>query len=405
MKKLVQVDPFVRDVDELIVNSGGKLPVEPYGIYLPPGDLVPTSPKFVIETWKEIIKLPPEEWLIKRILPCEGLAVIFGKPSSFKSFVAVDMALSIALGRSWGGRKVRQGSVVYVAAEGAGGLRKRILALKEKQCLSNEVPFGLISAAPNFGVGIDDLNALIHAISNFQPIPKIIVLDTLSQSLGGADENGAGMINFVKNATALGRHLKTLVLAVHHSGLGDEKRLRGHSSLHGAVDAQILCEKTNIPFQAALTLQKVKDETSNTNFLVYLTRDVLGIDEDGDETSTLVVENVEETELSNQATPKTRDIPKQQRLLTEVVLHAIEEEGVSFRPFSFDGPIVSGVAEAKARRRYYDRLAEQAAPEEDPERLASRQQKAFSRAIKSMADAKRIVTGLYNGERYLWFPY
>jgi hypothetical protein len=229
-------------------------------------------------------------------------------------------------------------------------------------------------------------------------------LDTLSQSLGGADENGAGMINFVKNATALGRHLKTLVLAVHHSGLGDEKRLRGHSSLHGAVDAQILCEKTNIPFQAALTLQKVKDETSNTNFLVHLTRDVLGIDEDGDDISTLVVENVEETELSNQATPKTRDIPKQQRLLTEVVLHAIDEVGESFRPFGFEGPLIRGVSETTARQRYYQRLAERAEPNEDSEKVAARQRKAFNRAVKSMADAKRLVTGNHNGVRFLWFP-
>jgi hypothetical protein len=174
--------------------------------------------------------------------------------------------------------------------------------------------------------------------------------------------------------------------------------------LHGAVDAQILCETTNVPFQASLTLQKVKDDASNIRFLAHLSRVALGVDEDGDEISTLVVDNVETSDVSIQSTPKSKDIPKQQRLLTEVVLHAIEEEGISFRPFGVDGPTVDGVTEAKARRRYYDRLAEQAAPDEDPDRLASRQQKAFSRAINSMADAKRIVTGMYNGERHLWFP-
>jgi len=404
MKRLVQVDPFSPVGINRIFEAGSGLSVGPNGIYLSMSGQANSVSKFVIEPWNEIIKLLSEEWLIKRLLPCQGLAVIFGKPGSFKSFVALDVALSVALGRSWAGRKVRQGGALYIAAEGAGGLKKRISALKEKQALSNEVPFGLISAAPNFGVGTDDLNALIQVVSKLQSLPKIIVLDTLSQSLGGADENGAGMINFVKNATALSIILKTLVLIVHHSGLGDEKRLRGHSSLHAGVDAQILCERNNIPFQTVLSVQKVKDETSDTNFLVHLTREVLGVDEDGDEISTLVIENVEETDGSNQSVPKSKDIPKQQRLLTEVILHAIEEVGISFRPFGVDGPIVDGVAEAKARRRYYDRLAEQAAPDEDPDRLASRQQKAFSRAINAMANAKRIVTGIYNGERHLWFP-
>jgi hypothetical protein len=404
MKRLVQVDPFAPVGINRIFEAGSGLSVGPNGIYLSMSGQPNSGSKFEIEPWNEIVKLPSEEWLIKKILPSQGLAVGFGRPNSFKSFVAIDIGLSVALGKSWGGHKVKQGSVLYIAAEGANGVRKRIKALKEKIDPALEVPFSLISAAPNFGTGPEDLNLLVKVINNSQLKPSLIIIDTLSQSLGGADENGSGMVTFVRNATALSRLCNALVLVVHHSGLDNEKRLRGHSSLHGAVDAQILCETTNVPFQARLTLQKVKDDASNIRFLAHLSRVVLGVDEDGDEISTLVVDNVETSDVSIQSTPKSKDIPKQQRLLTEVVLHAIEEEGISFRPFGFDGPSVDGVAEAKARRRYYDRLAEQASPDEDPDRLASRQQKAFSRAINSMANAKRIVTGVYNGERHLWFP-
>lgn len=404
MTRLVQVDPFAPVGINRIFEAGSGLPVGPSDIYLSMSDLVNSGPKFVIEPWSEIVKLPPESWLIKKILPSQGLAVIFGRPNSFKSFVAIDIGLSVALGKLWGGHKVQQGNVLYIAAEGASGVRKRIKALKQKIDPEVEVPFSLISAAPNFGTGLEDLNALVKVIENSQLKPSLTIFDTASQSIGGADENGSGMVNFVRNTTALSRHFETLVLVVHHSGLENEKRLRGHSSLHGAVDAQILCETTNVPFQASLTLQKVKDDASNIRFLAHLSRVALGVDEDGDEISTLVVDNVETSDVSIQSTPKSKDIPKQQRLLTEVVLHAIEEEGISFRPFGVDGPTVDGVTEAKARRRYYDRLAEQAAPDEKPGRLAGRQQKAFSRAINSMADAKRIVTGMYNGERHLWFP-
>jgi hypothetical protein len=66
--------------------------------------------------------------------------------------------------------------------------------------------------------------------------------------------------------------------------------------------------------------------------------------------------------------------------------------------------MVRGVSETTARQRYYQRLAEQADPNEDPVKVAARQRKAFSRAINSMADAKRLVTGNHNGVRFLWFP-
>ena len=69
-------------------------------------------------------------------MPKDDLVVLFGASGTFKSFLAIDMALHIAHGLPWLGRKTAAGSVVYVAAEGAGGLRKRLAAYARHHSIS-----------------------------------------------------------------------------------------------------------------------------------------------------------------------------------------------------------------------------------------------------------------------------
>ena len=90
--------------------------------------------------------------------------------------------------------------------------------------------------------------------------PPLIVIDTLAQTLNGGDENGAGMMSFVGTATALANHFNACVLAVHHVPLADDKRLRGHTSLHGGADAQLLTERNGGELATTLSVEKLKDE-------------------------------------------------------------------------------------------------------------------------------------------------
>ena len=181
-----------------------------------------------------------------------------------------------------GGRRVQQAPAIYVAAEGAAGLRKRKVGFERANAgrLPGKIPFFLISAAPNLGTEQGDLASLIAAIEAAGVKPALIVVDTLAQSLGGADENGAGMVQFVANATALANHFRAFVLIVHHVGLADDKRLRGHSSLLGALDALILSERKEGELSAVLTLQKLKDDEFNVKLTAHLSRIVIGQDED-----------------------------------------------------------------------------------------------------------------------------
>ena len=88
----------------------------------------------------------------------------------------------------------------------------------------------MIAAAPNLGAAPGDVGALGEAIAGAGVAPGLIVIDTLAQTLGSADENGSGMTAFVANAGEIASRFKCLVLIIHHVGLNDDKRLRGHSS-------------------------------------------------------------------------------------------------------------------------------------------------------------------------------
>ena len=44
--------------------------------------------------------------------------------------MSLDLGLSVATGRQWLGKPVEKGLVVYIAAEGVGGLAKRVAAWK-----------------------------------------------------------------------------------------------------------------------------------------------------------------------------------------------------------------------------------------------------------------------------------
>ena len=295
-----------------------------------------------------------------------------------------------------------QATVVYIAAEGSAGLRKRKVGfMKAKPDFPADIPFHLIAAAPNLGTDEADLKTLIEAIEAAGVAPGLIVVDTLAQTLGAGDENGAGMSQFIANANALARHFGALVLVVHHVGLADDQRLRGHSSLRGALDVQILCERNKGALSTTMTLKKMKDEASNRAFVAELSRIVIATDSDGDEVSTLVVDHIEEGE-AKAAVAKPKAVPRSQMMLMDVTVAALEDSGKDFKPHGTQGPTVRAVDDKAIRLRYFARMAEQADDAEDREKLAERQRKAFNRAIADAIKANRIMAQERDNKRLIW---
>src|SRR6266849_2165500 len=72
--------------------------------------------KFV--SLKDLEGLPSMDWLIDGLLPAKSFACLYGPPGSYKSFLALDIGLSIANGRPFVGLSTQQGDVAYIAGEG-----------------------------------------------------------------------------------------------------------------------------------------------------------------------------------------------------------------------------------------------------------------------------------------------
>ena len=233
--------------------------------------------------------------MIKGLIPSRGFGAIYGASGTFKSFVALDMAYHLALGKRWAGRRVSQGVALYIAAEGMGGMTKRVEGFRLAHGnWPDSVPFALMPASPNLGSPKGDLKLLIQSVDSMGRPPSLIVLDTLSQMLHGAEENGAGMTAFIQNAQALSTRFDCFVLAVHHTGYGPQDRMRGHSSLRGAVDAAIRVDRLPDGYSSAVTFEKNKDGKSDIRVTATLRTIVVGKDDDGDDVDTLVVESIDE---------------------------------------------------------------------------------------------------------------
>lgn len=305
-----------RTVFDLARRAGWEEPVaDHFDVVAPPAApaTVPAG-RFRVEGVDEFCGRPAPDWIVHGVMPRSDLIVLFGEPGSGKSFAALDLAVAVARGAPWRGRRVQQGRVVYVCAEGAGGFTKRLLAYGQHSGVNlGDFAFGVVADAPNL-LAQDDRH-LAAAIAAWGGA-DLVVVDTFAQVTPGGDENSAEDVG-----RALG-HLRRLrqatgatVLLVHHSGKDASKGARGWSGLKAAADAEL--EVTRADHQREVAVTKLKDGEDGQRFAFRLVPVDLGRDRHGDSVSSCVVEHVEE--------PVQRARPKPRGVKQQVLLRALEE--------------------------------------------------------------------------------
>ena len=229
----------------------------------------------------DVLALKGEPWCVKDLLPASGLAAIFGQPGSGKTFVALDMAFSLAEGRDWFNIQTRACPVVYVNLESRLGLKKRLMAWqKEKRRLPENISFVI----EPFHI-LKDVDRLARGIKQ----GTVIFLDTLNAAASGLDENSSmDMGKILEAAKKLQRLTDGLVVLVHHGGKDISKGLRGHSSLLAALDAVI--EVAGTPEARFWKTTKLKEAECNTRRGFKLKAVDIGMNEDGEPETSCVVE-------------------------------------------------------------------------------------------------------------------
>lgn len=236
-------------------------------------------------------------WIIKGVLPRADLAVMYGASGSGKSFMALDIAVHIAQGKPWRGRKTAQGGVVYIAAEGARGFRKRLAAYSQHHGIDlTQLPLGVIQGAPSL-LEQEDVVDLAQSILQWGRA-DLIVIDTLAQCLAGGNENSAEDVSrALTNCKQISEITGALVLLIHHSGKDRSKGARGWSGMRAAADAEIEITRSNSA--RAMQLTKSKDADDNLKWHFELLVVPIGTDEDGDTIDSCVVVPTERIAASN----------------------------------------------------------------------------------------------------------
>jgi hypothetical protein len=221
--------------------------------------------KFRTVDWGGMSEIPEPSWLIDNLLPVDSYAMLYAPPSSYKTFVALDMALSVASG--WPVDPVhevaRQGDVLYITSEGRSALFRRAEAWAAHHAGGMPVSsFYLADPVP----GIEELDAELlieNALNANSDGYKMIVLDTVARSMQGQDENSSQAATmFTAMVEKLMKGLGGSVLAVHHTGKNKDNGPRGSSAFLGDVDVAYSVEPAagkDEALMAKLTQTKVKD--------------------------------------------------------------------------------------------------------------------------------------------------
>lgn len=189
------------------------------------------------------IRLPEQTWLIEALWAYDAVGIIGGPPKCCKSWLGLDMALSVASGSPCLGRfPVHQTgpAMIFLAEDALPSVRARIEALcAHRQIHMESLDLYVITASSLRLDLVKDQQRLKHTLDTFRP--RLLLLDPLVR-LHRLDENSANdissLLGFIRE---LQRSFNTAILLVHHLSkkhyAQPGQALRGSSDLHAFGDS------------------------------------------------------------------------------------------------------------------------------------------------------------------------
>ncbi|MDR7433465.1 MAG: AAA family ATPase [Armatimonadota bacterium] len=195
-------------------------------------------------------------WLVEGLLPAGGMSVLVAKPKVGKSTLARALAVAVAQGRGFLGRKVRQGPVLLLSLEERpGDVRRHLRQLG----LKPEDP--LLVA---FDLGPKQLDQLRAWVEQHRPV--LVVVDPLIRVVRVIDmaayaEVARALEGLVDLAHASGAHVQL----VHHAPkLGDDRSAvdapLGTTAISGAVDVVLHLKRTPEGRRFLASVQRVGED-------------------------------------------------------------------------------------------------------------------------------------------------
>jgi hypothetical protein len=212
-----------------------------YRLGSPPDDRAQGTAHFKLVPFEAILARAREggpKHLIRDFIPRRGVTFMWGAPKTFKSFVALDMAMHISLPgmQHWHFLPIEKGPVVYFAFEGAFEFTKRVEAFQQNflHPTADKPEFYLVGDG---AIVPTDYEEIIEDIRATGVVPACVMLDTFAVSVGG-EGNEANAAAYLRAANAIVNAFGCAVVVIHHCGY-EESRMRGSSALRAGLDCEI----------------------------------------------------------------------------------------------------------------------------------------------------------------------
>ena len=201
-------------------------------------------------------EIPREEsaqrWLVDQLWGASSVGVIGGAPKCSKTWLGLDLALSVATGTPCLGEYAvpEPGPVlVYLAEDALPLVRERVAGMARHRGLNLQSVEIHVITAPTLRLDLDPHRTRLFETAK-RLRPRLLLLDPLVR-LHGIDENNAGEVaELLAYIRSLQRRLDLSVVLVHHTrknaagGAAAGQGLRGSSDIHAFGDSNLYLRRT-----------------------------------------------------------------------------------------------------------------------------------------------------------------
>lgn len=194
--------------------------------------------RFKLETLADCDAEEDGAYIVKGALAPGSVNCVYGPPNSGKSVFASHLAMCVAQGREFFGRKVIATRTLYIASENPRSIRRRLRALRQQHGDTRDLL--LIGATPDLFNASGDAEAITQIVQD--ECIGLVVLDVLADAFPGMDENSNTGMGRVVQVAKMWAATGAAVILVHHVAKDHGGTPRGHGSLLGALDWGVLVE-------------------------------------------------------------------------------------------------------------------------------------------------------------------
>ena len=194
--------------------------------------------------------LKPIEFCVDGMLST-GLFILAGAPKVGKSWLALDMALSIAIGEKLLGRETKRGTALYLCLEDSyTRIQNRLFELTNEP--SENLHFAIMAGALG-----GELEKQIEQFKSQHSDLKIIIIDTLQKIRSGDETSYASDYKELSVLKNLADKLRVAILLVHHTRKCRDNdpfnMISGTTGISGCVDgSMVMIEKQRGSGEAVL---------------------------------------------------------------------------------------------------------------------------------------------------------